>query len=356
MNPLGLVLIVAASLIPLYWYFPLLPQHDNLAVLSQYLGSVSLILMGIVQFMATRFRGIEAIFGGMDRVYVLHKWLAVTAIVFAALHDTIDADMQGLGNETFLTDLAETLGELGFYGILVLGIITVITFVPYHYWKWSHRFIGFFFALSAIHFAFILKPFSNTDPLGLYILGFCALGVLSYLYLLLPKNWTSHTAGYQVNQVERFGESCEISLTPTGRGIKHKAGQFAFISFDNKDKQEPHPFTISSAPNDQGDIRFTIKNLGDYTADLAQSIKTGDKAKLSRAYGHFTRPKHTSPQIWIAAGIGITPFMAWAQTLDSKQTAPIKLYYCAAAKEQALYLEALQQAQHNQVLFLLMVL
>jgi len=118
MNPIGITLILTATLIPLYWYLPHTKQHDTLAVISQYLGSVSLILMGIVQFMATRARGIEAIFGGLDRIYVLHKWLAVIAILFAALHDTIDADMSGLGAETFLTDVAETFGELGFYGIL----------------------------------------------------------------------------------------------------------------------------------------------------------------------------------------------------------------------------------------------
>ena len=95
---------------------PLAGQRDTLAVISQYLGSASLILMGVVQFLATRARGIEVVFGGMDRIYVLHKWLAVIAIVFAAIHDTVDADMDGLGAETFLTDLAETMGEIGFYG------------------------------------------------------------------------------------------------------------------------------------------------------------------------------------------------------------------------------------------------
>ena len=133
MKPFGLILIFIAAIVPLYWYVPLAWQHDSLATISQYLGSVSLILMGIVQFMATRFRGIEAIFGSMDRVYALHKWLSVTAILFAAIHDTVDADMEGLGSDTFLTDVAETMGELGFYGLLVLGIITLITFIPYHY-------------------------------------------------------------------------------------------------------------------------------------------------------------------------------------------------------------------------------
>lgn len=298
--------------------------------------------MGIVQFLATRAYGTEKIFGGMDRIYVLHKWLAVIAIVFAAIHDTVDADIDGLGNETFLTDFAETMGEIGFYGLLVLGIVTVITFVPYHYWKWSHRFMGFFFALSAIHFAFILKPFNNFDPLGLYVLGFCALGVFSYLYLLLPKHWTSQTINYTVDTVNHSGDTTEINLSPNGRALKHKAGQFAFISFDLPNHKEPHPFTISSAPDSSGELRFSIKNLGDYTARLGHYVQQGTTAKLSRAYGHFTTNSSATTQAWIAAGIGITPFVARAQTLDASQTAAIKLYYCVASEEQAMYSKELE--------------
>ena len=342
MKPFGIILIVIATLLPIYWYIPLAGKHDSLAVFSQYLGSASLILMGIVQFLATRAYGIEAVFGGMDRIYVLHKWMAVVAILFAAIHDTVDADMDGLGAETFLTDLAETMGEIGFYGLLVLGIVTVITFVPYHYWKWSHRFIGFFFALSAFHYVFILKPFDNFDPLGLYVLAFCILGVLSYLYLLMPKHWTSQTAGYTVSTVKRTGDATEIKLSPKSRGIKHQAGQFAFVSFDLPEQKEPHPFTISSSPEDSGEIRFTIKNLGDYTARLGRSIQQGTDAKLSRAYGHFRMGGSNTPQVWIAAGIGITPFIAWAQTLDAAQAAPIKLYYCVASKDKALYFDELE--------------
>lgn len=231
---------------------------------------------------------------------------------------------------------------MAFYGILILGLITIISFVPYQYWKWSHRFIGLFFALSAIHFAFILKPFSNTEPLGLYILSFCALGIVSYLYLLLPKHWTSQTTDYQVTQLTKMDDALEVQLSPKGRGITHQAGQFAFISLQQAEQCEPHPFTISAAPNAQRTLRFSIKHLGDYTTQLAQHLEIGSNIKLSRAYGHFTQATKPSPQIWVAAGIGITPFMAWAQTLDHTLKQPITLYYCVKDKSQALYLTELQ--------------
>ena len=113
-------MIAAAVLLPLVWFLPLAGARDPIAVLSQYFGSVALILMGLSQLMATRWPGVETVFGGLDRVYVLHKWLGVGALAMILLHDTIDAEMSGLDPVAFLEEIAETFGELSLYGILIL--------------------------------------------------------------------------------------------------------------------------------------------------------------------------------------------------------------------------------------------
>ena len=56
------------------------------------------------QILSTRLRGIETVFGGLDRVYVLHKWAGIIAMIAVLLHDTIDADMRDLGRETALNE------------------------------------------------------------------------------------------------------------------------------------------------------------------------------------------------------------------------------------------------------------
>ena len=50
----------------------------------------------------------------------------MTAIL---LHDTVDAEMNGHGAETILRELAETLEELSFYGLLILVVVTIATFI-----------------------------------------------------------------------------------------------------------------------------------------------------------------------------------------------------------------------------------
>ena len=139
MRAIGLLLVAALIAAPLIEFVPLAAQHDPSAVFSQYIGCAALIAMAIAQIVATRIWIIEPIFGGLDRVYVLHKWLGIGALLSVLLHDTLDAEIDGVGRETWLTDLAETLGEISLYGFVILVLITIVTFIPYHLWRWSHR-------------------------------------------------------------------------------------------------------------------------------------------------------------------------------------------------------------------------
>lgn len=113
--------------------------------------------------LALRLRWLQSIFGSLDRIYVLHKWLGVWAMTVILLHDTIDAELDEIGRETWVTDIAETFGEISLYGLLILAVVTIATFVPYGLWRWTHRFIGGFFVLSALHYVFMLTPFDVLD-------------------------------------------------------------------------------------------------------------------------------------------------------------------------------------------------
>jgi predicted ferric reductase len=332
----GLILIAAACLVPIYWYTGLAAQRDPVAVFSQYLGSAALILMGINQFIATRSPGLETIFGPLDRVYVLHKWLGVTAMVALGLHDIIDAEMDGLRGGA-LSDIAEDIGEVSLYGLLILALASVITFIPYHLWKWSHRLIGIFFFLGAFHFFFIEKPFSNTAPLGLYVSAFCLLGIVSYVWMSLLRPMAPRGHGYKVSSVKHLGGLTEVELTPKGRGLKHKAGQFAFLSIKGSGLSEEHPFTLSSAPNSERILRFSVKDLGDYTRRLRRKLKEGVDATVSGPFGHFSMPSGRDPQVWVGAGVGITPFLAFAESLKTREAGPVKLYYCVRESDDIPY-------------------
>ncbi|MGS4883697.1 ferredoxin reductase family protein [Roseibium sp. MB-4] len=342
MRPLGLVLIALAVLIPVYWFVPIASERDPVALFSQFLGSAALILMGINQFVATRAPGLEIVFGPLDRMYVLHKWLGVMALVAMGLHDIIDAEMNGVRGGA-LSGIAEDIGEISLYGLLILILASVITFIPYHLWKWSHRIIGLFFFLGAFHFFFIAKPFSNLDPLGLYVSAFCGLGIVSYIWMSVVRPMAPRGHRYEVDLVRRAGGLTELVLVPKGRGMRHKPGQFAFLSIDGNGLGEEHPFTLSGAPTDDRVLRFSIKDLGDYTDRLQRTVQPGMGAIVSGPFGHFSMPRGRDPQVWIGAGVGITPFLAFAESLKGRETGPVKLYYCVRERDDIPYAVELER-------------
>ncbi len=341
MRIFGIAVVVAALLAPVAGFGPLALRHDPIAIVSEYAGAAALIAMALTQILATRLRILEPVFGGLDRIYVLHKWLGIGAMAAILLHDTLDAEIAGLGGDAAITDLAETFGEISLYGLLILAIITVATVIPYRLWYLTHKLMGAFFAVAMLHFALIAKPFATLDPLGLYILAFGAAGVLSYLYTLLPRGQSSGWRSHRVVAVDRTGGSMAVTLEPDGRSIGHRAGQFAFVRFELPGLTESHPFTISRAPDTDGRIRFTIKALGGYTHALNRELQVGSRALVSPPHGRFFRRRGAKREIWIAGGIGITPFVAWAQALEPDHP-PIDLFFCVRGQEAAAHLDELK--------------
>lgn len=340
MKPLGLILIAIGCAAPLIWLPSLAQGRDVIALFSQYLGMLALITMAFAQVIATRWPGIEAVFGPMDQAYRVHKWLGIAGLATILLHDTIDADMQGLGPETALVDIAETMGELSLYGILILVVITIATFIPYHLWKWTHRLIGIFFVLGAFHYVFILKPFSNGDPLGIYMGLVCLIGTLAYLYTSAPRGLRPAKA-YRITGTSREGDALAVEMTPQGRACRHRAGQFAFFAFTGAGMNEPHPFTISNAPRDDGGLRITVAPLGDLTSRVVNALQEGQDVRVQGPFGRFGRTAK-GPQVWIAAGVGITPFVALAESLPASAE-PVRLIYAVRLREQAAHLALLEE-------------
>lgn len=116
----------------------------------------------------------------------------------------------------------------------------------------------------------------------------------------------------------------------------HRPGQFVFITFDPR--EGAHPFTIASADHGDRTISFQIKALGDYTRTLNQRLSVGQSVTVEGPYGRFDlgRIDRQARQVWIAGGIGVTPFLAWLEALRaSPEFAPAAdLHYCTRDREQ----------------------
>ncbi len=349
----GLILYAVSVLIPLFWIFSLENDHKFSALFSQYLGIFALITMGYVQLLATRLPLLERLFGGLDRIYIVHKWLAITALATLLLHENIDAEVIS-GTRPLIERIALEVGEIGYNGILILSIITALTFIPYHWWKWTHRFIGLFFAMGVFHFINIHKAFVTTDPIGLYVLFFCIIGIASYIYTLFFRQRITGYH-YKVNEVRQINDIVEIKFLPTTKRLRPQSGQFAFVKFLTPGLGEIHPFTISKYEPDSGEIQFSIKSLGSYTAKLSTEIKPNTEAIITGPFGRFNLNQDSNPQIWVAGGIGITPFLAFMSDSEFSKIGPTTLYYCVREKNKVPYLNELTETSKQNENFNLVV-
>ena len=121
-----------------------------------------------------------------------------------------------------------------------------------------------------------------------------------------------------------------VRMRPPGeREWKNRAGQFAcFAFFRGRVGREEHPFTMSS-PAGAPEIAFTAKVLGDWTATM-RAIEPGDPVAVDGPYGLFSidRVPLDRQLVFLAGGVGITPFLAMLRTLDQRaESRPVRLVW-----------------------------
>ncbi len=110
-----------------------------------------------------------------------------------------------------------------------------------------------------------------------------------------------------------------------------KAGQHGLFSITHKKIKNPtKPFTVASAPTENV-VRLTM-HIGDNPSDYKKAmleLKQGMKIKMSGPVGSFYL-KDNNPSLFIAGGIGITPFRSILKQVEAEWNGvekQIKLLY-----------------------------
>ena len=301
------------------------------AAFIQFTGVLAFGAMCAGMVLALRPVSIEPFLGGLDKSYRLHKWLGVSALVAGVIHwlwaeapkwlalggprpprGAMPADPGGF--EAFARQMhgpAEVVGEWTFYVAAVLMVIALVKRFPYKRFFTTHRLLAIAFLLFVFHFVVLMRLPYWQSPLGWVMAVLAVGGIVGALLSLFRKIGHQRRALGVVGAVERSAANAVVRVDirlPKDHWDGHSAGQFAFISFD--DGEGAHPFTISSAWKDDGQLSFHIKELGDYTGRLAQTLRAGDRATVEGPYGCFCFGSERPRQIWVAGGIGVTPFMA----------------------------------------------
>jgi predicted ferric reductase len=302
------------------------------ASLVNYTGILAIGAMSVAMILATRPVFLEPWLGGLDKMYRLHKWLGIGALVLAITHwlwtqgpkwavgfgwlqrprRGPPPDMSGL--EQALRSwrgTAESVGELAFYVAVILIAIALIKRIPYRFFYATHALLAVVFLVLVFHAIVLVKFAYWATPLGVLVAALLIYGTWAAIVVLFRRVGANRRVAGTITKLSYLPEisSLEGEIGALQGWPGHRPGQFAFVSTD--DDEHAHPFTIASTWNAEDPrLTFVVKELGDYTRRLPQKLRIGQPVRIEGPYGYFTFNDDLPRQIWVGGGIGITPFIA----------------------------------------------
>jgi len=349
------------TVIPLWLIsFPETTIRHNLKPFYVY-GSQVAALAGFALFALTfvlsaRFKWLEDYFGGLDKMYHVHHTMGKAALLLLLIHPIMLA-LRWIPEDTgrllwYLFPVHRqfeiNIGSWALWGLILLMIFTLVIRLPYDKWKISHKLMGIFFFLGVAHIYYLDLSFSSNPALMIYLSAFSIAGIAAWLYKSLLFDFIVNKPRFRVVKVDRLSDKViEIVLKPLDEALRFKPGQFYFFSFRAAGiSRESHPYTVCDIAN-EGEITIMVKSLGDYTKQLYRELKTGATALLEGPYGRFDYRNGKSNQVWIGGGVGIAPFISWANDLkrQNKSDLNMDLYYCVNTGKEATHLHLFKELE-----------
>jgi len=315
------------------------------------LAGMALFAMGLI--IEGRFRFVEPYFGGINRLYNIHHTVGALAFTLLLVHPlslaaqyipiSVQYSMQ------FLVSLNDVAIDLGKAALALMAALLAITFyaaLKHETWRATHRWLGFAFFFGGLHAFLVGSDVTRYKPLFAYMLALVVLGLGAWLWRAVLRLYTLREYPYRVADVKRINDNVvSIALAPEGKTFRHKPGQFAFVRFDGLGSRfESHPFSFTSASSDSH-ISFCVKAVGDFTSML-YLLKPGAAARLEGPFGVFSYTRGAfKRQLWIAGGIGITPFLSMVRSLKDEPDREyrIDLYYTVVKPSDAVMLGELKE-------------
>ena len=302
------------------------PVMDEIAS-GMAMVAFAILLMEFV--LSGRFRSISGRVG-LDVTMRFHQLLARTALALALAHPFLytlpfarplpfDPTRQ-----LTLTFAAEGLvtGVLAFVllpAFVVLSIARDRIGWRYETWRLAHGLGALAIAvLVLVHARHAGRYSADPQLAGLWGV-LTAAAVLSLLHVYLVKPLLARRRPWQVTALRKLAErTWEVVLSPKGHdGIAYRAGQFAWIRIGAPVfSLRENPFSIASAPGEGRDLRFVIKELGDFTATLG-GIPLGTTAHVDGPHGNLVlEGRQGSGIAFIAGGVGIAPMLGLLRQLE----------------------------------------
>ena len=352
-----ITVLVVGALVLWSWPQALSPWRAG-GIVTGWVGSglllVSLLLMVREPWLARRL-------GGLESMYQWHHLLGVWAYVVLLVHPLLLAANDWSESPATAWAMLSPWQQgwpvwLGWASLLCMMAGLMVALWPrlrYARWRQLHHLLSLSVLLGAAHLV-VLGLDGVLLLVPLLIIGFL-------LWRVFRADHGLGARPYVVERVKRLSQTTvELTLQPLAGAVAKplgaSPGQFVLAAFfagpQYQGCGEYHPYTIS-ALGEQGSLALGIKALGDCTRQL-QSIRPGAAARLQGPFGDFLAGRGSGRSLWLAGGIGITPFIAALRKGPLPQ--PVHLIYLHREGGGAPYTQELHELAPRQPLLQLQVI
>lgn len=329
-----------------------LPSIINLKTISLY-GSAVIGYMGIMMLLWMFILGTRSVISWFTddfaKAMKVHNWLGKYGVAAIFLHPLLI--IISYGESWFYSFIpsfssefnrAVTYGRSAFWILLVIWITSAVirSKVSYRPWKYLH--LGAYLTLP---FALLHVPDTGSSYASMLtsrIYFFSVVGGLAVFALFRLRGALNiNKSSYKISRHQQIkSDVFLLEMMPTNTySIKPELGQYVYIKYGWF--SEDHPFTVLDYDGASGRITLGYRVFGEYTRRL--SAKTvGQRVWLTGPFGHFTSDIGSKPVVYMAGGIGITPFVQ--RIIKQKGQREQWLFYATKSPETAVFLSGLRQS------------
>lgn len=278
-------------------------------------GSQALVALTLALVAVARIRRLTNRLG-IDGVMSAHRTLGSAAVALSAVH--VLAVVADNPANVWLLDPSVAPGRAIAGTVALIALVLLLGFAErrirnYESWRWAHRFGALVaIALVALHVWWL----DRLIHVGPWAALFGAVGVA----VLGAGVWRWMAPGRRRRFIvsEVWNETPTVStlaLAPVGDPLRFDAGQFAWLRLRRAPWAQDHPFTISSAEDDEK-VEVTYRHTGDWTTGPLRALRPGAVVWLDGPHGGMTlaAANDAGGLVMIAAGVGLTPAMSILRT------------------------------------------
>ena len=333
----------------LWWtksnYYILNPNDGNLLIalgritglLGEYFLLIQLVLIGRISW-------IESLYG-FDKLNKFHRFIGYSVLSLLIFHPILLIVGNAKSNAvSFLSQFADFLANkenvlIAYFALLFLIFVVIISIVivrkklKYETWYFVHLLTYLAIGLALGHQLGTGDLRTGWTLQYWYIINFGIFGIF-LLYRFIRPLFIFFRHRFYISDIveEALGVSSVYISGKKMDKFSFEPGQYANINILSKGMLYTHPFSFSSSFNGQN-IRFTIKNLGDFTAKI-HDLKPNTKVVIDGPLGLFvSRLSNRDEYLFIAGGIGITPLRSMIESLSKENKSVVLLYSCKTAEE-----------------------